>query len=75
MKKKNLNLDSLKVESFVTDLEQEISNTVKGGTADPTFHNSNCCDSRYICPQTIFAECHTLDGECITVVQNYCNKK
>ena len=75
MKKKRLSLDSLKVESFVTDMTNDISDTVKGGTADATFHNSNCCDSALICPVTIFAECHTLDGECITVVQNYCNKK
>ena len=31
MKKQRLNLDSLKVESFVTDLKDKSSKTVKGG--------------------------------------------
>ena len=75
MKKKNLNLSSLKVESFVTDLKDSTADTVKGGTSNPSFANSVCCNSNLICPETIFAECATLDGDCITVVQNYCNKK
>ena len=31
MKKKKINLDTLKVQSFVTDLEEESSETIKGG--------------------------------------------
>ena len=33
MKKKKLNLENLKVQSFVTSLKEENPNTVKGGTA------------------------------------------
>jgi len=35
MKKKKLNLDSLKVKSFVTSLDGGLSETVKGGDVDP----------------------------------------
>jgi len=33
MKKKKLNLEQLKVQSFVTSMENEKENTVKGGSA------------------------------------------
>lgn len=35
MKMKKLNLSSLKVESFVTSLEENNANTLKGGTSTP----------------------------------------
>lgn len=43
MKKSKLNLNELKVKSFVTDLENGKENTVKGG------HD---CDPTHTCPPT-----------------------
>jgi len=59
MKAKKLNLDQLKVRSFVTDLSVEKGNTVKGGAAE-TDKKSDCplehfltnpciCRSEYNC--------------------------
>ena len=42
MKKQKLNLNTLKVESFVTDLEKGNSQTVKGGTASGITANITC---------------------------------
>ncbi len=46
MKKNKLSLGSLKVESFVTHMNEANANTVKGGTG-----NTNNC-SIFICPVT-----------------------
>jgi len=48
MKNKKMNLSELKVKSFVTDLEKEKENTVKGGRNSEGYHESNgpfseCC--------------------------------
>ncbi|MEL6560781.1 MAG: pinensin family lanthipeptide [Bacteroidota bacterium] len=45
MKKKKLNLDSLKVESFVTEFKKEEENTVVGGLASIGRH----CTENQVC--------------------------
>ncbi|MEO1052531.1 MAG: pinensin family lanthipeptide [Bacteroidota bacterium] len=37
MKKKKLSLNTLKVKSFVTDLEADQANTAKGGFSEPPY--------------------------------------
>lgn len=44
MKNKKLNLSELKVKSFVTDLENEKGNTIKGGSM---IGNTDCCGTLY----------------------------
>ena len=39
MKTKKLNLNTLKVQSFVTDIEKDTVETIKGGFGDPTVEN------------------------------------
>ncbi len=42
MKNKKLNLKTLQVESFVTDLKKSNSMTVKGGTSGPQSGDAGC---------------------------------
>lgn len=84
MKKKNLNLEVLKVESFVTDLTKDIVKTVKGGATLGCSAPINCnlsdaggpyCSaycSDLICPATFGT-----GGNCGPVPsgEGACNKK
>ena len=53
MKKKKLNLNKLKVESFITDLKKENVDTVKAGRA--AIQDSLNC-SEFACPTTFDRE-------------------
>lgn len=54
MKKKKLNLSELKVQSFITKLENGMENTVKGGN-DPEYRSDGCKTHYYngqnACPE------------------------
>ncbi len=70
MKKKQLKISDLKVKSFVTAVEGDSSNTVKGmgtffgcGTNGP---------QREICPNTIFPDQSFCNDACITNVPDFC---
>ena len=47
MKKNKINLTELKVTSFVTDEEKDISNTIKGGIPIKNTNNNTMC---FVCP-------------------------
>jgi len=49
MKKSKLTLKNIKVQSFVTDMKNEDSQTVKGGTGFPETFAANCETSPIIC--------------------------
>ena len=51
MKNKKLNLEDLKIQSFVTSLNQEDANTVKGGvpTAAEACNNTALCSDHQLC--------------------------
>lgn len=42
MKRKKLNLDALKVQSFITELKAEVAHTAKGGDDDATNGGQYC---------------------------------
>ena len=70
MKKQKLNLSNLKVESFITDLNQNKSKTINGGAQDVAMGTDNpVCTTYYTeggpkCQQTggINISCHTCYG-------------
>ena len=45
MKNKKLNLDKLKVNSFVTESNDEINKTIKGGIGSDTLYDTACQNS------------------------------
>jgi len=49
MKNKNLKLSSLSINSFVTSLNKNGSETVKGGAIDDTSDSVVTCDTNYNC--------------------------
>ncbi len=51
MKNKKINLDGLKVKSFVTKFEKEEENTLKGGTGAPCRHTGPlvCQSGTWMC--------------------------
>lgn len=49
MSKKKLNLNSLKVESFVTDLKSDNSETIKGGGGFLSIFGCNSCGGSCNC--------------------------
>lgn len=53
MKSKKLNLSELKVKSFVTDLENGVGNTIKGGNS--MIGATDCCG-------TFQSQCDLCDG-------------
>lgn len=64
MKKKQLKIADLKIQSFVTSVEEEKSETVKGGSFV-------CQETRgpgpVICPNTIFPDRSFCDPSCLTI--------
>ena len=69
MKKSKLNLNDLKVESFVTDINAEKSETVKGGLPIPvgTIFDSQCCSDD--------DHCFSMNGNCQTIFERECHKQ
>ena len=67
MKKSKLNLKDLKVKSFVTNIEAEITDTVKGGTrgSHGTICGSNCCSDD--------DHCFSRNGDCGTIFEKECH--
>ncbi len=75
MKKKNLKIADLKIESFVTSVNEENANTVKGGNS--VFGG---CDSvngfprqPVICQNTIYPDQSICNPACITNFVEICN--
>ncbi|MEL6559694.1 MAG: pinensin family lanthipeptide [Bacteroidota bacterium] len=69
MKKSKLNLKDLKVESFVTNIQTEVTNTVKGGRpgSNGTIYNTNCCSDD--------DHCFSRNGGCDTIFERHCHKQ
>jgi hypothetical protein len=69
MKTKKLNLHQLKVTSFVTSLENQESDTYKGGAA------TNCCEATFeSCPSVPVNNCGIISyNSCITLPVNACD--
>ena len=67
MKKSKLNLNDLKVESFVTNINTGKSETVKGGFqgSNGTICNSNCCSNDDFC--------FSRQTDCETIFDPGCN--
>lgn len=75
MKKKNLKISDLKIQSFVTTVDEDKVNTVKGGfgsewggceTRDGSFNGPAICQDT-ICPDRSFC-----DPACLTRVVEIC---
>lgn len=63
MKKKNLKLSDLKVQSFVTSLNDDQLHTLKGGDAT----NNPACNSIGVACRTVAHNCAThISGNCYT---------
>lgn len=58
--KKNLKLSDLKVQSFVTSLNEDQLNTLKGGDAT----NNPACGSIGIACRTVAHDCHVVQSTC-----------
>ncbi len=77
MKNKKLNLNELKVKSFVTDFDSADSNTIKGGGFSDNCQSDGGCMLSFNC-ETIngFGDCnfHTAHNCSVDVCySNYCN--
>ena len=69
MKKKELKIAELKVQSFVTTMKDQKSETVKGGSWGCGGTNGPQVE---ICPNTIFPDQSVCDEACITNFPPFC---
>lgn len=66
--KKKLTLGDLKVSSFVTSMDKNEKQTVKGGAQTLLDCASDFCPTNYCVPPTHY--CQTMPADCIAVVIN-----
>ena len=68
MKKSKLNLNNLKIESFVTDINGKTAQTINGGFggSNGTIFNTNCCSDA--------DHCFSINSGCGTIIEKECHK-
>lgn len=75
MKKKDLKIADLKIKSFVTSMDEDTTNTVKGG--ESAFGGCDTVDGWHvrpvICMNTIYPDQSVCNPACITNFVEICN--